>query len=104
MNSYNSSFVPVDPEDIGFVMGKNGSTMLKIAKNTHTVITYKPYNPIHSPTTPPGFTVKGSVCDIRAACKQLIDVACENRRRRWIASYEKTKVEKIIEVCLLFVF
>ena len=93
-----TSFLPVDPQDIGFVMGKNGRTMMGVARVHNVVITYKPYNPIYSPDVPPSFMIKGAPSNVSAACDALRDIATENMRRRWVASYEKTKVEHVLEV------
>ena len=93
-----TAYVPVEPENIAFVMGKNGRTMMGVARKHNVVITYKPYNPIYSPDIPPSFMIKGHPVNVNSAGVSLREISFEHTRRRWMSSYQKTKNEAILKV------
>lgn len=91
--------VVVDPADIGFVMGKGGSTLVTLGRTHNVVITYKSYNPIYTPDVPPMFVVRGyHPKNVNHGAHAIRIAAMENQRRRWMASFEKTRIEKVLSV------
>lgn len=91
--------VVVDPADIGFVMGKGGTTLVTLGRTHNVVITYKPYNPIYTPDVPPMFVVRGyHPKNVNHGAVAIRAAATENQRRRWMASFEKTRFEKVLSV------
>lgn len=89
--SRNMSLFAVHPSDIAMLLGKNGSTINKIARDFGITIDFVPYTETY-PNTPPHFRLQGIVPAMRNAQSKMADICRESLRRQW------KKSEKVSEV------
>lgn len=87
----------VHPSDIGFILGKNGSTVKKIEKEVGATITFVPYT--HTfPNVPPHFTIVGNQNAAMNAFSQLSALANESLRRQWMKSAKTSEVTNTLRI------
>ena len=86
------SYFPVHPTDIAMVMGKNGSTVSKIARDFRASIDFVPYTEAY-PNTPPHFRIEGETDRLRVVEHKMSEICQENMRRQWKASAKKSEVK-----------
>lgn len=87
----------VHPSDIGFMLGKNGSTLKGIEHHTGAVITLVPYTTTF-PNVPPHFTIAGNHAATTNAAARLSALANENLRRQWIKSAKTSEVTNTLAI------
>lgn len=87
----------VHPSDIGFVLGKNGSTIKKIEKDLGATITFVPYT-LTFPNVPPHFTIMGNRNATMNAFSQLSALVNENLRRQWMKSAKTSEVTNTLKI------
>lgn len=87
----------VHPSDIGFILGKNGSTVKKIEKTVGATITLVPYTMTY-PNVPPHFTIVGNQQATMTAFSQLSALASESLRRQWMKSAKTSEVTNTLKI------
>ena len=93
-----SKFFAVHPSDIGFLVGKNGSTLKKIARESGvSSIVLVPYTRSY-PNTPPHFEVKGHSFSVTSAITTIAEMCRENLRRQWEKSAKQSDVRNSLTI------
>lgn len=93
-----SKYFAVHPSDIGFLVGKNGSTLKKIARDSGvSSLVLVPYTRSY-PSTPPHFEIKGHHTATINAIAKISEMCRENLRRQWEKSAKQSDVRNSLTI------
>ena len=90
-------FLAVHPSDIGYIVGKNGSTLAVIGRETGADVQLIPYTTAY-PNTPPHFSISGNDMQKRSAWFKITQMCQMNLRRQWEKSAKQSEVRNTLTI------